>query len=327
VKAIVQTTYGPPDVLELADVDAPVAADDELLIRVEAAGVDRGVWHFMTGTPYLVRLASGLRAPRQHVPGMDAAGVVEAVGKDVTGFQPGDEVYGSCAGAFARYARARPQKIAPKPANLTFAQAAAVPVSACAALQALRDRGRVQPGQTVLVIGAGGGVGTFAVQLAKGFGAHVTGVCSTAKVDLVRSLGADEVVDHTQNDFAQTRRRHDLILDIAGNASLRRLRAALAPRGTLVIVGGEGGGRVAGGIDRQLRAQVLSPFVGQRLGTFIAKVSHADLLVLTGLIEAGTVAPVVEAAYPLADAAEALRRLEQGRVAGKVVIAVGDAVR
>ncbi|HEY3763954.1 MAG TPA: NAD(P)-dependent alcohol dehydrogenase [Gaiellales bacterium] len=327
MKAIVQTTYGPPDVLELADVDAPVAADDELLIRVEAAGVDRGVWHFMTGTPYLVRLASGLRAPRQHVPGMDAAGVVEAVGKDVTGFQPGDEVYGSCAGAFARYARARPQKIAPKPANLTFAQAAAVPVSACAALQALRDRGRVQPGQTVLVIGAGGGVGTFAVQLAKGFGAHVTGVCSTAKVDLVRSLGADEVVDHTQNDFAQTRRRHDLILDIAGNASLRRLRAALAPRGTLVIVGGEGGGRVAGGIDRQLRAQVLSPFVGQRLGTFIAGVSHADLLVLTGLIEAGTVAPVVEATYPLADAAEALRRLEQGRVAGKVVIAVGDAVR
>ncbi len=323
MKAIVQNTYGPPDVLELADVDPPVAADDELLIRIEAAGVDRGVWHLMTGLPYLVRLATGLRAPRQRVPGMDAAGVVEAVGKDVTGFQPGDEVYGTCAGAFAQHARARPQKIAPKPANLTFAQAAAVPVSGCTALKALRDRGRVRAGQTVLVIGAGGGVGTFAVQLAKGFGAHVTGVCSTAKVDLVRSIGADEVIDHTQTDFAQTRRRHDLILDIAGNASLRRLRSALAPRGTLVIVGGEGGGRVAGGIDRQLRAQVLSPFVGQRLGTFIASTNHADLLVLTGLIEAGTVTPVVEATYPLADAAQALRRLEQGRVAGKVVLAVG----
>jgi NADPH:quinone reductase-like Zn-dependent oxidoreductase len=321
MKAIVQDRYGTADVLELEDVDEPKVASGDVLLRVHAASAHVGDWHFMTGLPYLFRIAgSGLRAPKTRVRGTDVAGRVEAIGKDVTRFQPGDEVFGICDGAFAEYAAAREDKIAPKPANLTFEQAATVPTSGSTALQALRDAGKVQPRQKVLIIGAAGGVGSFAVQIAKAFGAHVTGVCSTTKVELVRSIGADDVIDYTRDDFAETGQRYDLILDIAGNRSLSHLRRGLAPRGTLVIVGGEGGGRWFGGIDRQLRAQMLSPFVSQKLGTFIAKQKGDDLVVLKELIEAGKVVPVIDTTYPLSEVSEAIRHLEEGHARGKVVI-------
>jgi NADPH:quinone reductase-like Zn-dependent oxidoreductase len=323
MKAVVQDTYGSTDVLKLCDIDKPEIADDEVLLRVHAAGVDRGVWHLMTGLPYPIRLAGyGLRKPKTPVPGMDVAGVVEAVGKDVTRFQPGDEVFGIGKGAFAEYARAPESKLASKPANLTFEQAAVVAISGLPALQALRDKGRVEPGQKVLIIGASGGVGTYAVQLAKAFGAHVTGVCSTTKVDLVRSLGADHVIDYTRDDFAEGEQRYDLILDIGGNPSLSRLRRALAPKGTLVIVGGEAGGRWLGGNDRQLRALVLSRFVRQKLTTFISKENHQDMLVLKELIEAGKVTPVTDRTHPLSEAPQAIRYVEEGHARGKVVITV-----
>jgi NADPH:quinone reductase-like Zn-dependent oxidoreductase len=323
MKAIVQDTYGPTDVLELRDIDKPEIADNEVLVRVHAAGVDRGVWHVMTGLPFPIRLAGyGLRVPKTPVPGMDVAGVVEAVGKDVTRFHPGDEVFGVGKGAFAEYARAPQDKLAPKPANLTFEQAAVVAISGLPALQGLRDHGKVRPGQKVLIIGASGGVGTYAVQLAKAFGANVTGVCNTTKVDMVRSLGADHVIDYTRDDFAKGEQRYDVILDIGGNSSLSRLRRALAPRGTLVIVGGETGGRWLGGNDRQLRALLLSRFVGQKLTTFISKENHEDLLVLKELIEAGKVTPVIDRTYPLTDVPQAIRYVEQGHARGKVVITV-----
>jgi NADPH:quinone reductase-like Zn-dependent oxidoreductase len=323
MKAIVGDTYGSTDVLELRDIDKPEIADDEVLVRVHAAGVDRGVWHVMTGLPYPIRAAGyGLRAPKTPVPGMDMAGVVEAVGKDVTRFQPGDEVFGIAKGAFAEYARAREDKLAPKPANLTFEQAAVVAVSGLPALQGLRDHGRVEPGQQVLIIGASGGVGTFAVQLAKVFGAEVTGVCSTTKVDMVRSLGADHVTDYTRADFAAGEQRYDVILDIGGNASLSRLRRALAPKGTLVITGGETGGRWLGGSDRQLRALVLSRFVSQKLTTFICSENHQDMIVLSELIEAGKVTPVIDRTYPLREVPKAIRYVVEGHARGKVVITV-----
>ena len=323
MKAIVRYKYGSPDVLELRDIDKPVVGDDEVLVRVHAAGVDRGVWHLMTGQPYLVRIAGyGLRVPKNPVLGMDLAGVVEAVCKNVSRFQSGDEVFGIGEGTFAEYARAREDKLAPRPANLTFEQAAVVAISGLTALQALRDHGRVEPGQKVLIIGASGGVGTYAVQIAKAFGTQVTGVCSTAKAEMVRSIGADHVIDYTREDFAEGRQRYDLILDIGGNSSLARLRRALTPRGTLVIVGGEGGGRMFGGIDRQLRAMMLSPFVGQKLGTFISKENHEDMLALKELIESGKVTPVIDRTYPLADVPEAIRYLEEGHAQGKVVITV-----
>jgi NADPH:quinone reductase-like Zn-dependent oxidoreductase len=323
MKAIVQDTYGSTDVLELRDIDKPEIADDEVLVRVHAAGVDRGVWHAMTGLPYPIRLAGyGLRAPKTPVPGADVAGVVEAVGRDVTRFQPGDEVFGIGKGAFAEYARAPENKLAPKPVNLTFEQAAVVAISGLPALQALRDHGKVRPGQKVLIIGASGGVGTYAVQLAKAFGAHVTGVCSTTKVDMVRSLGADHVIDYTRDDFADGVSRYDVILDIGGNASLSRLRRALTPRGTLVIVGGETGGRWLGGTDRQIRALLLSRFVGQKLGTFISKENHEDMLVLKELIEAGKVTPVIDRTYPLSEVPQAIRYVQEGHARGKVVITV-----
>jgi NADPH:quinone reductase-like Zn-dependent oxidoreductase len=323
MKAIVQDKYGSADVLELTDIDIPVVGDDDVLLRVHAASAHIGDWHFMTGLPYLFRIAgSGLRAPKARVRGTDVAGRVEAVGKDVTQCQPGDEVFGVCDGSFAEYATARQDKVAPKPANLTFEQAASVPTSGCTALQALRDKGKVQPGQKVLIIGAAGGVGSFAVQIAKAFGAHVTGVCSTTKVDLVRSIGADEVIDYTRDDLAEVGQRYDLILDIAGNRSVSHLRRALAPRGQVVIVGGEGGGRWFGGIDRQLRAQMLSPFVSQKLGTLISKPNGEDLVVLNELIEAGKVTPVIDTAYPLSGVPEAIRHLEEGHARGKVVITV-----
>jgi NADPH:quinone reductase-like Zn-dependent oxidoreductase len=323
MRAIVQDTYGSTDVLELRNIDRPEIADDEVLVRVHAAGVDRGVWHLMTGLPYPLRIAGyGLRAPKTPVPCTDMAGVVAAVGSNVARFQPGDEVFGIGKGAFAEYARALESKLAPKPANLAFEQAAVVAISGLTALQGLRDHGRVGPGQRVLIIGASGGVGTFAVQLAKAFGAEVTAVCSTTKVDMVRSLGADHVIDYTGADFADGEQRYDVILDIGGNASLSRLRRALAPKGTLVVVGGETGGRWLGGSDRQIRALLLSRFVGQKLTTFICSENHEDLIVLKELIESGKITPVSDRTYPLAEAPEAIRYLEQGHARGKVVITV-----
>ena len=323
MKAIVRDTYGSPDVLELRDIDIPEYADEEVLVHVHAAGVGRDVWHIMTGLPYPIRLAGyGFRAPKNPVIGSDMAGVVEAVGKNVTRFQPGDEVFGIGKGSYAEYVCAREDKLAPKPTNLTFEQAAVVAIMGSTALQDLRDHGKVRPGQEVLIIGASGGVGTYAVQIAKAFGAQVTGVCSTAKVEMVRSIGADNVIDYTQEDFAEDDQRYDLIVDIGGNSSLARLRYALTPEGTLVIVGGEGGGRWLGGTDRQLRAMMLSPFVGQRLGTFINKENHEDMIVLKELIEAGKVTPVIDRTYPLSEVPEAIRYLEGGSARGKVVITV-----
>jgi NADPH:quinone reductase-like Zn-dependent oxidoreductase len=323
MKAIVQDVYGSTDVLELREVDKPDMADDEVLVRVHAAGVDRGVWHVMAGLPYPIRLAGfGLRAPKNGVPGTDLAGVVEVVGKDVTRFQPGDEVFGVGTGSFAEYARASHDKLALKPANLTFEQAAAVAVSGSTALQALRDRGQVEPGQKVLIIGASGGVGTYAVQLAKAFGADVTAVCSTSKMDMVRSLGADHVIDYTRDDFVHSQHRRDVILDIGGNTSLSRLRRALTPKGTLVIVGGETDGRWLGGTDRQIRALILSPFVGQKLGTFVSSQNHQDLIVLKELIEAGKVTPAIDRTYPLSEAAQSIQYVAQGHARGKVVITI-----
>ena len=323
MKAIVRDTYGSPDVLELRDIDIPEVADDEVLVRVHAAGVGRDVWHVMTGLPYPIRLAGyGFREPNNPVIGSDMAGVVEAVGNNVSRFQPGDEVFGIGKGSYAEYVCAPEDKLALKPANLTFEQVAVVAIMGSTALQALRDHGKVRPGQEVLIIGASGGVGTYAVQIAKAFGAQVTGVCSTKKVEMVRSIGADRVIDYTQEDFAAGDQRYDLIVDIGGNSSLARLRRALAPRGTLVITGGEGGGRWLGGTDRQLRALALSPFVSQKLATFVASENHEDLLVLKELIESGKITPVIDRSYPLSEVPEAIRYLEGGHAKGKVLITV-----
>jgi NADPH:quinone reductase-like Zn-dependent oxidoreductase len=325
MKAIVQDAYGSADVLKFADIDRPVPTDNEVLLRVQAAGLHRGDWHIMTGLPYLIRLvvpSLGLRRPKVRVRGMDVAGTVEAVGSKVTRFQPGNEVFGWCDGAFAEYACAPQDQLAAKPANLSFEQAAAVPTSAFAALQGLRDSGQVQPGQTVLVIGAAGAVGLFGVQLAKAFGAQVTGVCSTPQVELVRSIGADEVIDYTRADVTDGTRQWDLILDTAGHRSLSQLRRALTPKGTLVIVGSEGRGRWLGGFGRSLRAPLLSRFVGQRLRMLASKPGQDDLVVLAELIEAGKLTPVIGRTYPLGEVPEAIRQLEQGHTRGKLVITV-----
>jgi NADPH:quinone reductase-like Zn-dependent oxidoreductase len=323
MKAIVRETYGSADGLALRDIDMPEIAADEVLVRVHAAGVDRGVWHVMTGLPYPIRLAGyGLRAPKNPVLGADVAGVVEAVGKDVTRFRRGDEVFGVGKGTFAEYARALQDKLAPKPARLSFEQAAVVAISGLTALQGLRDRGKLEPGQQVLIVGASGGVGTFAVQLAKAFGAQVTAVCSGPKVDMVRALGADHVIDYAQVDFAQGTRRYDVILDTGGNASLARLRRALAMKGTLVIAGGETDGRWLGGNDRQLRALLLSRFIDEKLTTFVASENHEDLLVLKELIDSGKVTPVLDRTFPLSEAADAIRYLEHGHARGKVAVTV-----
>ena len=323
--AVVHDEYGdaPEDVLRLAKVDRPTIADDEVLVRVHAASVDRGTWHIMAGLPYPIRLAGfGLRTPKYLNPGRSFAGTVAAVGTEVTGFAPGDEVFGICDGSFAEYVCARTDKLAPKPANCSFEQAAAVPISALTALQGVRDHGRVMAGQRVLVVGASGGVGGFAVQIAKAYGAEVTGVCSTAKVELVWSIGADHVIDYTSEDFADGTHRYDVILDIGGNRRLSDLRRALTPKGRLVIVGGETDGRWLGGADRQLRALVLSPFVGQQLGTFIASEDAADLIVLRQLIESGDIKPIVDGTYALSDVAGAIRHLVDGQARGKTVITV-----
>jgi NADPH:quinone reductase-like Zn-dependent oxidoreductase len=324
MRAIVQDVYGSADVLQLRDIDKPEIGDAEVLVRVHAAGVDRGVWHLMTGRPYLIRTAGyGIRKPKNGVRGMDVAGRVEAIGKNVTRLRLGDEVLGTCDGSFAEFACAREDKLARKPASLTFEQAAALPTSACTALQALRDQGRIQPGQKVLIIGASGGVGTFAVQLAKAFGAEVTGVCSPAKTGMVRSIGADHVIDYTREDFADGGQVYDLILDVGGGRSLSQLRRALTPTGTLVIVGGEDGGRWIGGtVVRDFQALAISRFVRQRLRMVIGKAPSADLQFLIELIEAGKITPVVDRTYPLSEVPEAIRYLEEGHARGKLVISV-----
>lgn len=325
MKAIVQDAYGPADVLELRDIDPPVAGDDEVLVAVRAAGVDPGVWHLMTGQPYLVRaMGFGLRRPKVAVRGRDLAGVVEAVGVQVTRLRPGDEVYGTCeSGSFAGYATAPQRRLARKPAGISFEQAAVTPVSGVTALQAVRDCGRVRSGQQVMVIGAAGGVGSFAVQIAKALGAAVTGVCSSPKADLVRSLGADEVIDYTRDEIDRDGPRYDVVIDTAGNRRLRLLRRAMTPHGTLVLVGGEhGGGRVLGGFDRQLRAPLASLFVGQRMRGLIAKEGAEDLEEIGRLIDSGAVTPVIDRTYALADAPDAIRYLAEGHAAGKVAVTI-----
>lgn len=322
MQAIVHDEYGAADGLELREIEKPRVSDGEVLVKVHAAGVDRGVWHVMTGLPYPIRLAGfGLRAPKNPVLGTDVAGVVESIGEDVTGVQVGNEVFGVAKGSYAEYAVMSVDKLAPKPRNIGFEQAAVVPTSASTALQALR-KANLSSGQKVLITGASGGVGTFAVQLAKAAGAEVTAVCSTSKVQLVRSIGADHVIDYKTSDFADDRQSFDAIIDIGGNATLARLRSVLAPEGVLVITGGETNGRWLGGSDRQIRAQVLSLFIGQKLGTFIASVNAEELLALKELIESDKLTPVLDRTYPLSETAEAIVYLDEGRARGKVAISV-----
>lgn len=325
MQAVFQDTYGTAEVLEFGRVDTPVVDDDRLLVRVAAAGTHMGDWHMMTGLPSMIRVMGyGLGGPKARIRGTDFAGTVEAVGKNVTGFRPGDEVFGVGLGTFAEYCLARPDRVILKPADLGFEQAAALPTSGLTALQALRDKANVQPGHKVMVIGAGGGVGSFAVQLAKVFGAHVTGVCSTAKVDLVESLGADEIIDYTLKDPMGTGARYDLIVDTAGGRPLSQLRDALTPGGTLVLVGAEGGGRLIGPVGRSLRAMVISPFVSQRLPWLLASVRPEDLTTLAGLVLEGKVTPVIDRTYPLAEAPAALAYLGKGHARGKTIITIGD---
>ncbi|MFI7539944.1 NAD(P)-dependent alcohol dehydrogenase [Actinoplanes sp. NPDC049599] len=323
MQVIAQNAYGPAEVLKPRTMDRPSIGDDEVLVEVRAAGVDPGVWIVMTGRPYAARLAFGLRRPRVPVRGMDVAGVVSAVGTRVTRFRPGDEVYGVCeSGSFAEYAAAKETRLAVKPANISFVQAAATPVSGVTALKSIRD-GRVRAGQRVLITGAGGGIGSFAVQLAKAHGASVTGVCSTSKVELVRSLGADEVIDYTRDEIDRDGGRYDVILDLAGNRPLSLLRRAATPKGTIALVGGgHAKGRIMGGFQRQMAAPVISPFLSQRLCGVTALVRTPELEELTGLIESGRVTPHVGNTYALADAAEAIRDLAASRSAGKIVITV-----
>ena len=301
-----------------------MVGENDVLVRVHAAGAGPDVWHIMAGMPYMARPVIGFRRPKVAVRGWDVAGTVEAVGANVTAFRPGDEVMGTAErGSFAELTVTPADKLVPKPADLTFEQAAAIPISGMTALRAVRDEGKVRSGQSVLVIGASGGVGTLAVQIAKGSGATVTAVCSTSKADLVRSIGADDVIDYTREDFADGSRRWDLIVDTAGRRPLSQLRRALTPKGTLVIVGGDGGGRWTGGFFRGvLRAPLVSLFVGQRMLGLATKIKHDDLVALTELIEAGTLTPVIDRTYPLIEAPDAIRYLAEGHAAGKIVITV-----
>lgn len=321
--AIVHQEYGtdPERVLGFGQVSQPSICEGEVLVRVHTASVDRGTWHIMAGLPYPIRAAGfGLRTPKYLNPGRSLAGTVAAVSSDVTGFAPGDDVFGIGDGTFAQYATARPDKLALKPANLSFEEAATVPISGLTALQAVRDQAGVNAGQRVLIIGASGGVGSFAVQIAKAAGAEVTGVCSTGKVELVRAVGADHVIDYTRDDVVDGAHRYDVILDIAGNRRVSHLRRALTPHGTLVIVGGETDGRWLGGTHRQIGALLLSPFVGQKLGTFIASENAADLLALREMVEAGAVKPVLDRTYALSEVPAAVRYLVDGHTNGKVAV-------
>jgi NADPH:quinone reductase-like Zn-dependent oxidoreductase len=323
MRAIVQYRYGDADMLRPERIAVPAVADNEVLVGVQAAGLDRGTWHLMSGKPYLMRIVGlGFRGPKQQVPGRDVAGTVQAVGSAVTKFTVGDQVYGVGRGAFAEYAVAVEEKLAHKPASLSFTEAAVVPISGGTALQALVDHGRLQAGQRVLIIGASGGVGSYAVQLAKALGAEVTGVASTSKQDLVRTLGADRVLDYTKDDYADGSHRYDLVVDIAGNPGLARLRSALTPKGTAVLVGGEEGGDLTGGMNRSLRALALSPLISQRLVGFIAKERASDLERLNELLLSGRVVPSIDTTYPLERVPDAMRHLAAGEVRGKVAITI-----
>jgi NADPH:quinone reductase-like Zn-dependent oxidoreductase len=332
MKAIVYHQYGSPDVLELTEVDKPTPKDDEVLLKVHAASVNPADWHLLRGTPYIARLQLGLRKPKTRVLGCDVAGRVEAVGRNVKMLQPGDGVFGSPFmrgfGAFAERVSVSEDLLAPKPANLSFEQAAAVPLAASTALQGLRGQGRIEPGYKVLIIGASGGVGTFAVQIAKALGAEVTGVCSTRNVELVRSLGADHVIDYTQEDFARNGQNYDLIFQLAGTRSPSECRRALTPEGTLVQISGESDGRWIGPVDRIVKALVLSPFVSQKMASFTVEPNREDLRFLKQLIEDGKLTPVIDRTYPLSEVPEAIRYLENGHARGKVVITVpGEGAR
>ncbi|MGB3828751.1 MAG: NAD(P)-dependent alcohol dehydrogenase [Ornithinimicrobium sp.] len=323
MQAIVQDRFGSPDVLQFTTIERPTIGEDEVLIEVHAAGVDRGTEHLMTGLPYLIRIAGyGFTTPKNRVPGLDVAGVVLQVGAAVTRFAEGDEVFGIANGSCAQYAAAAQHKLAHKPTNLSFEQAAVAAVSGITALQGLTDVGNLRRGQRVLVLGASGGVGTYAVQLAKALGAEVTGVASARKLDIVRSLGADHVLDYTRTDFADGTDRYDLILDVGGRNSISRLRRALTPEGTLVIVGGEDGNRLTGGVGRQLRAMALSPFIRQRLTTFISTESHTVIDRLADHLASGTVTPAIGQRFELADLSEAMRHLAAGDTRGKTAIIV-----
>lgn len=327
MKAIVYHEYGPPEVLRLEETERMLPDDHQILVKVRAASVNPLDWHYMRGTPYIMRVAdAGLRKPKSPQLGVDVAGVIEAVGKNVTEFKVGDEVFGTAPGAFAEYARANEKKVVLKPADLTFEQAASIPIAALTALQALRDKGRLQPRQKVLINGASGGVGTFAVQIAKAMGADVTGVCSTRNVELVRSLGADQVIDYTQADFAQSPEKYDLVLDNVGNRSLSDFRRVLKPKGIFVGVGGGGpdAGNWIGPLGRPIKAMLISPFVSQELISLMAEIRKDDLMVLRDLIEAKKVTPVIDRTYPLSETADAIRYVETGRARGKVVITVGQ---
>ena len=324
MKAIVNMKYGAPDVLELTEVERPTPKDNEVLLKVHAASVNPADWHLLRGDPYIARLQLGLRYPKTRVLGCDVAGRVEAVGKNVTTLQPGDEVFGSPFmhgfGAFAERVSVSEDLLAPKPANLSFEQVAAVPLAASTALQGLRDHGGIEPGHKVLIVGASGGVGTFAVQIAKSFDAEVTGVCSTRNVGLVRSLGADRVIDYTREDFARSGQKYDLVFQLAGTRSPSECRRVLTSKGTLVQISGDSDGRWIGPMDRIIKALVLSPFVSQKMASFTVKPNKEDLRFLTELIESGKLTPVIDRTYSLSETPEAIRYLESGHARGKVVI-------
>jgi NADPH:quinone reductase-like Zn-dependent oxidoreductase len=324
MKAIVQDRYGSPDVLRFRDVDKPEPADNEVLVRAHAAAVNAYDWHMMRGDPYVARLGMGFGGPKVKVRGRDFAGRVESVGRDVTRFRPGAEVFGEVDGAFAEYVCVPEELLAPKPANLTFAQAAAMPLAGNTALIGLRDVASVQPGQHVLINGASGGVGTFAVQIAKAFGAEVTGVCSTRNADLIRSIGADHVIDYTGEDFTRTGRRYDILLDLVGNRSLTELRRALTPTGTLILSGGgvSSGGSLLGPLGLMIRGRALSRFARHKLVLLMAKPNKDNLAALRELAESGKITPIIDRTYPLVEAADAIRYLETEHARAKVVITV-----
>jgi NADPH:quinone reductase-like Zn-dependent oxidoreductase len=318
MKAVVQNGYGSPDVLELREIAKPVVGDDRVLVKVRAASVNAGDWHLMGRLPHLIGML--MRTPRSTVRGWDMAGDVEAVGKNVTRFQPGDEVFGTGFGTFAEYATATEDRLAPNPRPLTFEQAAAIPVAGVTALQGLRDMAHLQPGQRVLIYGAGGGVGTLAVQIAKALGAHVTAVSSSRNVDLVRSIGADEVIDYTKDDFTERGQRYDILFDIGANRSFADCRRVLNPTGTLVLVGATGG--LWAVLSRLLKAQLMSRIGIQRIVSFLAKPRHADLIVLKELVETGKLSPVIDRRYPLSEVRDAVRYVGTRQARGKVVISV-----
>jgi len=320
MKAIVYYNYGSPDVLQLQEIEKPIPGGDEVLIKVRAASVNPFDWHFMRGTPYLVRAIAGLRKPKVTRFGVDVAGQVEAVGRNVSEFKPGDEVFGTCRGAFADYVCTSESTLVTKPDNVTFEQAASVPIAAFTALQGLRDKGRIQKGQKVLINGAAGGVGTFAVQIAKSFGAEVTGVCSTRNVDLVRYIGADQVIDYTQENFTRNRQRYNLILDAVGNHSLSARTGVLSPEGILVMAGGSAGKWMVGAMARSVKALVLSRFGSQKMVGLLAKWSKEDLSIMSELMATGKVTPVIDRRYGLSEVPEAIRYLEEGHARGKVII-------